>query len=47
MNVLVPLSTQRSPLRTAVQRALPASEPLLGSVSAQAPMCSPVASRGM
>ena len=47
MNVLVPFSTQQLPLRTAVMRALPASDPLPGSVSPQAPMYSPVASLGM
>ena len=46
MNVFEPLSTQRSPFRTAVVFMPAASEPLPGSVSAQAPKASPVASRG-
>src|SRR6266700_6123258 len=47
MNVFVPFSTQLPPLRTAVMRALPASEPDEGSVSPHAPMNSPLASFGM
>src|SRR5436190_5433715 len=46
MNVFVPFSTQFPPRRTAVMRALPASEPEEGSVNPQAPMNSPVASLG-
>ena len=41
MKVLVPLSTQWSPSRTAVVRVPAASLPALGSVSAQAPSFSP------
>ncbi len=44
MKVLVPLSTQSSPSRTAVVRVPAASLPALGSVSAQAPSFSPRAS---
>ena len=47
MNVLVPFSTQFLPLRTAEQRAPPASDPEPGSVSPHAPINSPVASLGM
>src|SRR6266567_847413 len=47
MNVLVPFRTQFPPRRTAVMRALPASEPEEGSVSPQAPMNSPLASLGI
>ena len=46
MNILVPLSTQWSPLRTAVVFIAAASEPLPGSVRPQAPSHSPVASFG-
>src|SRR5271165_948431 len=46
MKVLFPLSTHLSPLRTALQRAPPASEPEPGSVSPHAPRNSPVASLG-
>src|SRR5271157_3884306 len=47
MKVLLPLSTHWLPLRTALQRAPPASEPAPGSVSPHAPRNSPVASLGM
>src|SRR5690606_29612578 len=43
---LVPLIIQSSPSRVATQRILPASEPVLASVSPQAPIHSPVASLG-
>ncbi len=46
MNILVPLSTQWSPLRTAVDFIPAASEPLPGSVRPQAPSHSPLASFG-
>ena len=46
MNILLPLSTQWSPLRTAVDFIPAASEPLPGSVRPQAPSHSPVASFG-
>src|ERR1700761_4756593 len=47
MKVLLPFSTQLLPLRVAVQRAPPASEPEPGSVSPHAPSHSPLASLGM
>ncbi len=47
MKVLVPLSSQPSPWRSARARAAPASEPEPGSVSPQPPSTSPRASRGM
>src|SRR5438132_108050 len=47
MNVFVPFSTQLPLLRTAVMRALPASEPEEGSVNPQAPINSLLASLGM
>jgi hypothetical protein len=46
MNILLPLSTHRSPRRTAVVFIAAASEPLPGSVRPQAPSHSPVASFG-
>src|SRR5690606_19559377 len=42
----VPFRTQPSPSRVAVQRILPASEPVLASVRPQAPIHSPEASFG-
>src|SRR5580704_5712610 len=47
VNVLLPLSTQQSPSRTAEVRVWPASEPDSGSVSDHAPIHSPEASLGM
>ncbi len=43
---LVPFKIQSFPSRTAVQRMLLASLPVLASVNPQAPMASPVANRG-
>jgi hypothetical protein len=46
MNILLPLSTQRSPFHSALVRMLSESEPDPGSVSAQAPSIRPDASSG-
>ena len=45
MNCLLPVRTQSSPSRRAVVRIAPASLPALASVSAQAPMISPLRER--